>query len=176
MANFTMALQQFDCNFHSYSPLVSCTDCVHAYQEWVCATSIPRCYDENSSDPNTNANPNVIERTPNDLTLSNRGLPNISQSFMEQKPCIDLCWRVVQTCPSFLGFSCPDSSMCSFSYGSGNGCNGLSFENASTLECPPSVHQFLSIGISNHDQLYYFQEVVFFLFIVTLHFIHLQIL
>ncbi|KAM0713879.1 hypothetical protein Q7P37_010841 [Cladosporium fusiforme] len=46
--NFTYSLQQIACNASSdslYSPAKSCEDCEHAYKEWLCAVTIPRCED-----------------------------------------------------------------------------------------------------------------------------------
>lgn len=46
--NFTYSLQQIACNASSdsiYSPAKTCADCAHAYKEWLCAVTIPRCED-----------------------------------------------------------------------------------------------------------------------------------
>ncbi|KAK6353588.1 stretch-activated cation channel mid1 [Orbilia brochopaga] len=37
--------------------------------------------------------------------------------YKEIKPCMDLCWSLVQSCPASLGFSCPSGSRGEQSYG-----------------------------------------------------------
>ncbi|EWC47778.1 hypothetical protein DRE_02978 [Drechslerella stenobrocha 248] len=37
--------------------------------------------------------------------------------YKEIKPCMDLCWSLVQSCPASLGFSCPDGARGEQSYG-----------------------------------------------------------
>ncbi|KAF3930103.1 hypothetical protein ABW19_dt0206328 [Dactylella cylindrospora] len=37
--------------------------------------------------------------------------------YKEIKPCMDLCWSLVQSCPASLGFSCPDGARGDLAYG-----------------------------------------------------------
>lgn len=118
-----------------YSFARNCDDCAAAYKTWLCAVAIPRCADFTSTLPyladrgldteffNKTSNSTV----PNDLgilsnysggdhsynTASLRSRNPLIESvvrpgpYKEIKPCIDLCWSLVQSCPSDFGFTCP---------------------------------------------------------------------
>lgn len=118
-----------------YSFARGCNDCASAYKTWLCAVSIPRCADFTSNLPylaergldteffNKTSNqtiPNDPERlafysTGNDTynTASLRSRNPLIESevrpgpYKEIKPCMDLCWSLVQSCPSDFGFTCP---------------------------------------------------------------------
>lgn len=135
--NFTYSLQQIPCNASSearYSLTRSCDDCYNAYKTWLCAVSIPRCADYSSDLPylasrgsNTlffNATSNSTSPPPPNLKLP--ADPNSSEfrasvasrnpiiesqirpgPYKEIKPCLDLCYTMVQSCPSDFNFVCP---------------------------------------------------------------------
>lgn len=52
--NFNYSLQQIPCNTTSsaqYSLAKNCDDCAHAYKQWLCAVTMPRCEDYSSDLP-----------------------------------------------------------------------------------------------------------------------------
>ncbi|KAG0241413.1 stretch-activated cation channel mid1 [Actinomortierella wolfii] len=157
MDNFDKVLGQYDCSQSSYSLIRNCTDCTRAYRRWLCSVSIPRCTDlEDVTDPRNIGYPEFATVTDDDLKnpylkLKNPGpavvprnsstsrgaIPQLQQAqnplfnpgdYAEVLPCIDLCFDVVQSCPSFLGFGCPSRNMAG-SYApmraGGLECNGL---------------------------------------------------
>ena len=141
--NFNKSLQQIPCNTTAsaqYSLAVNCTDCAHAYKDWLCAVTIPRCEDfSNEADylqPRAvgydfigdyvgkfNGNPS--------LSPVNKALRYTNQSrsqhiddvirpgpYKELLPCEDLCYGLVRSCPAALGFSCPlEGHGLNYSYG-----------------------------------------------------------
>ena len=134
--NFSYSLQQISCNSTDltlrYSFTRGCNDCAAAYKTWLCAVLIPRCADFTSKRPylayrgvdteffNNTSNSTV----PNELFNSSNGTSSYNTAssrsrnpliesmvrpgpYKEIKPCIDLCWSLVQSCPSDFGFTCP---------------------------------------------------------------------
>ncbi|KAF9432734.1 stretch-activated cation channel mid1 [Entomortierella beljakovae] len=157
MDNFNKVLSQYDCANPQYSLIRNCTDCTRAYRRWLCSVSIPRCTDvedvtdvknQGYIDPavitsaiNDNTNPYLIDRGKGPVivernTTSSRGaISQLSQnpllnpgSYGEVLPCVDLCFDVVQSCPTFLGFNCPVKNLAE-NYArmnpTGFQCNGL---------------------------------------------------
>jgi len=135
--NFTYSLQQIQCNtssVSSYSLAVSCNDCASAYKKWLCAVTIPRCYDFSSNLPflqprnagqpfpngtNISAVYNYLTMSP--ITNASRN-PIIDSTiqpgpYKEILPCQDLCYDLVRTCPATLDFSCPTGNWLNASYG-----------------------------------------------------------
>ncbi|KAF8430005.1 stretch-activated Ca2+-permeable channel component-domain-containing protein [Tirmania nivea] len=118
-----------------YSFARDCDDCASAYKTWLCAVSIPRCADFTSNLPylaerglNTEFFNKTLNQTiPNDhekLAFYSRGNETYNAAslrsrnplieselrpgpYKEIKPCMDLCWSLVQSCPSDFGFTCP---------------------------------------------------------------------
>ncbi|KAK6342142.1 stretch-activated cation channel mid1 [Orbilia blumenaviensis] len=130
-----------------YSHLRSCSDCDKAYKTWLCATTIPRCADYSSdatflaersrsdgdSGPtkafledgrivdielgnvtNDGSTPQVFKSASRNVLIDEVVSPG---PYKEIKPCMDLCWSLVQSCPASLGFSCPGGSRGGDSYG-----------------------------------------------------------
>lgn len=102
-ANFSRALQQTNCHASeedSYSPIVTCDDCIALYKSWLCAVTIPRC--------STFEAPGYVFR---DLHESRNEFVNDvvhpPSPYYEVMPCIDLCEYIVRDCPALLKFSCP---------------------------------------------------------------------
>ncbi|KAI1311069.1 stretch-activated cation channel mid1 [Mortierella claussenii] len=156
MDNFRKVLGQYDCSKSQYSLVRNCTDCERAYRRWLCGISIPRCTDvedvtdpnnvgytgpPTTFDPNSNENPYLGDRANGPVvvgrnTNTSRGaIAQLSQNplmnpgdYGEVLPCVDLCYDVVQSCPSFLGFSCPVKNIAG-NYAKMNAagfqCNGL---------------------------------------------------
>jgi len=120
-----------------YSLARDCSDCDAAYKNWLCAVTIPRCMDFSSRLPYLaeravgemfyNASSGKNQTHPfntTDITLS-LGDANMTHTkssrnvkidqvirpgpYKEIKPCMDLCWTLVQSCPSNLDFQCPSS-------------------------------------------------------------------
>lgn len=147
--NFTYSLQQIQCNASSsaqYSLVRNCDDCAAAYENWLCAVTIPRCMDYSSDLPYLaerssnklfwNATAQAWQEHPRMPALdqaeadkwvsaggwrqnANQSMSNVPSrnpmideivkpgAYKEIRPCEDLCWTLVQSCPSPLGFSCP---------------------------------------------------------------------
>lgn len=102
-ANFSKALQQTNCNAsmeNSFSPIVTCENCVALYKSWLCSVTIPRC--------STFEAPGYVLR---DLHESRNEFVNDivhpPSPYYEVMPCIDLCNSIVKNCPALLRFSCP---------------------------------------------------------------------
>lgn len=134
--NFSYSLSLIPCNTSStsmYSLAVGCDDCASAYKQWLCAVTIPRCYDF-SSDLSflmpRNAGQAFLNGSslPDDDPLRKSPRTNASRNplidseirpgpYKEILPCQDLCYDLVRTCPSALGFSCPTGKWLSMSYG-----------------------------------------------------------
>ncbi|RPB26846.1 hypothetical protein L211DRAFT_780828 [Terfezia boudieri ATCC MYA-4762] len=118
-----------------YSFARNCDDCASAYKTWLCAVSIPRCADFTSNLPyladrglyteffNKTSN-KTIPNDPKKLAFYSRGNVTYNAAslrsrnplieselrpgpYKEIKPCMDLCWSLVQSCPSDFGFTCP---------------------------------------------------------------------
>ncbi|KAL7266621.1 hypothetical protein RUND412_010826 [Rhizina undulata] len=123
-----------------YSLARDCDDCDRTYRNWLCAVTIPRCMDYSSNytylasrGKNTvfyNGTTNSSQLHPFTSPLTDEEVAAITTNgssvatrnpiidevvrpgpYKEIKPCKDLCWDLVQSCPSGLGFACPwDSS------------------------------------------------------------------
>ena len=148
--NFSNSLDQVPCDTISsaqYSLAATCGDCDIAYKRWLCAVTIPRCVDFSASE--TYLVPRRINATfPNGTdVLSSDGIGiygvpsqftlamNTSRNpfidvqvqpgpYKELLPCKDLCYGLVQSCPSSLQFACPlDGQALSSSYNSGKDPN-----------------------------------------------------
>ncbi|KAF8463659.1 stretch-activated Ca2+-permeable channel component-domain-containing protein [Kalaharituber pfeilii] len=118
-----------------YSFARNCTDCKKAYRNWLCAVTVPRCADFTSTLPylaergldteffNQTANA-TVPNDPEKIAFYSRGNDTYTASslrsrnpeidrvvrpgpYKEIKPCLDLCWSLVQSCPRVLGFTCP---------------------------------------------------------------------
>ena len=128
--NFNYSLQLIPCNTTAtaqYSLARNCDDCAHAYKQWLCAATIPRCEDFGNPAPYLRArnaaqpfiNGSVLSPSNvGDQALLNSFAANASRNpiiddeirpgpYKEVLPCQDLCWDLVQSCPAALGFGCP---------------------------------------------------------------------
>lgn len=134
--NFKNSLSLIPCNTSSismYSLAVGCADCEAAYKQWLCAVTIPRCYDFSSDysflQPR-NAGQAFFNGTklPADSPLVKSPVTNTSRNpvidekikpgpYKEILPCHDLCNDLVRTCPAALGFQCPTGKLLNESYG-----------------------------------------------------------
>ncbi|RFU35902.1 hypothetical protein B7463_g442, partial [Scytalidium lignicola] len=125
---FQNVLAQIPCNTTSsaqYSLARTCDDCAAAYKEWLCSVSIPRCTDFSSTLPWLQER-NIGQPFPNGTILPQSVLDLASQSrflntsrnpsidsmvqpgpYKEVLPCNDMCYNIVQSCPSAMGFACP---------------------------------------------------------------------
>lgn len=125
---FQNSLAQIPCNTTSsaqYSLARTCDDCVSAYKDWLCAVTIPRCTDFSSDLPWLQPR-SMINPFPNGTTLSAETISFANQSaalsssryppidqvvmpgpYKEILPCDDLCYGIVQSCPSSMQFGCP---------------------------------------------------------------------
>jgi calcium channel MID1 len=112
--NFTLSLQQISCNaseINRYSLLQSCDDCAFAYQQWLCAVTIPRCADWSNNASYLFPRPVGTSRNPAINEVIKPG------NYKEILPCADLCYRIAQDCSAELGFFCPKGDLLSQSYG-----------------------------------------------------------
>ncbi|KXN73026.1 hypothetical protein CONCODRAFT_83692 [Conidiobolus coronatus NRRL 28638] len=140
---FENLIEQYDCDAHIYSPVRNCSDCKTAYKDWLCSMTFPRCSDEHHSTDEThsaNANSIIAERDAHDKTKE--FLPEELKEvnpYYEVKPCIDLCYYVVQSCPVAFEFTCPEQkSTLNYTYGIGT----MQFDNLTSFES--------GLGDSNH--------------------------
>lgn len=110
---FAVAISQFNCETTQYSLVRNCTDCYNDYKRWLCAVSIPRC---------TSADEEEDDRAIRAVGVNESRNPWIDQTmapgaWTELLPCIDLCYRVVQSCPPFMQFRCPKGDLAALQYG-----------------------------------------------------------
>ncbi|CAO3597089.1 unnamed protein product [Absidia cylindrospora] len=127
-APFGTALTQFNCNSTQYSLVRNCDDCYRDYKRWLCAVTIPRCTSSTTDTP-TPALLGDHEDEPPLPTVGTREVTNGSSrnpwidetyqpsGWTELLPCIDLCYQVVQSCPPFLQFNCPEGDLAAQQYG-----------------------------------------------------------
>ena len=162
--NFSYSLAQVACNTTSsaqYSLARNCTDCANAYKEWLCAVVIPRCEDFSNNatylQPRAIGYPFINETYgmtfENDTTLSSKNQSktyfNSSRNpmidsyikpgpYKEVLPCEDICYELVRSCPSFMGFACPLA---------GHGLN-YSYGKPTNLSSNPPTCNSAKTGIS----------------------------
>ncbi|KAI9683904.1 MAG: stretch-activated cation channel mid1 [Trizodia sp. TS-e1964] len=125
--NFNNSLDQIACETEStarYSLARNCTDCAQAYKRWLCSLAIPRCTDFSSD---------LAFLAERDVNTSRLGIINSyvqPGQYKELLPCEELCYEMVQNCPTALGFACPSEKQLGMSYGRWNGtvraCNAVS--------------------------------------------------
>ena len=134
--NFNYSLQQIQCNASQesmFSLAVNCADCAHAYRQWLCSVSIPRCTDFSSSDtflqvrnagqPFFNGTSLPSNSQYRQSVASNQSRNPLIDSqiqpgpYKEILPCQDICWNLVKSCPAKLGFACPTGKWLNASYG-----------------------------------------------------------
>ncbi|KAL4890420.1 stretch-activated Ca2+-permeable channel component-domain-containing protein [Aspergillus ambiguus] len=135
--NFTYSLDQVQCNATKetrFSLATTCQDCSEAYKQWLCAVTIPRCAD--FSNPATFLHPRNVNQSfhnntsPAITNATQLNHPAYTQSrnplidreirpgpYKEILPCRDVCYTLVQSCPSVLGFQCPTDKWLDLSYG-----------------------------------------------------------
>ncbi|KAK8924550.1 hypothetical protein H634G_06907 [Metarhizium anisopliae BRIP 53293] len=138
--NFLKVMMQVQCETDRtsrYSLARTCDDCKNAYKRWLCTVSIPRCEDF-QGESRFSVIRNVGQPFPNGTMLPTDVQTNLalvpSQNasrnafidtdiqpgpYREIMPCEDICYQVVQSCPSKIGFKCPQEGMYAFnvSYG-----------------------------------------------------------
>ncbi|RDW70131.1 hypothetical protein BP5796_08528 [Coleophoma crateriformis] len=162
---FEKVLAQIPCETTSsaqYSLTKTCNDCSSAYKDWLCSVMIPRCTDFDSTDswlqPRNmgQAFPNGTMLSPALVATANQSAPmNASRNaaidttvqpgpYKEVLPCDDLCFGIVQSCPSVMGFSCPMVGQIGFNTSYGERPNG-SPEQAGQITCNfPGAAYFLA--------------------------------
>ncbi|CAK7228746.1 hypothetical protein SCUCBS95973_006985 [Sporothrix curviconia] len=160
---FTNVLAQIPCeapDTQRYSLARTCSDCQAAYKTWLCSVAIPRCSDfsDNStwlqpraiSQPNPGTglflDPAVAAQYPNTTAFNSSRNPFIDETiapgpYKEVLPCEDLCYNLVQSCPSAIGFSCPQPGFIGFntSYGIRTSADQDGYV---TCNYPGSAHYF----------------------------------
>lgn len=134
--NFAYSLQQIQCNASAesmYSLAVNCTSCEHAYKEWLCAVTIPRCADfsnnatylqvRNAGQPFLNGSSIPPGSPLRSLPASNHSRNPLIDTRIQPGPykevltCLDVCHTLVRTCPAALEFACPQGPRVNWSYG-----------------------------------------------------------
>ncbi|KAL2266559.1 hypothetical protein VTJ83DRAFT_5911 [Remersonia thermophila] len=129
-ANFNKSLAQIACEAppsQRYSLSRNCTDCAAAYKDWLCSVAIPRCEDFDNQAGYLQPRavfqpfPDGSTLTPEELSAANvRNTTLFTASrnplidevvkpgpYKELLPCDDVCYKLVQSCPAAMGFSCP---------------------------------------------------------------------
>ena len=120
---FGTALSQFNCETTQYSLVRNCSDCYRDYKTWLCSVAIPRCTDSSiSADLNQGTDKVPTAPAIRDISVNasrNAWVDEAIQpgEWTELLPCIDLCYHVVQSCPPFLQFFCPDGDLATVQYG-----------------------------------------------------------
>lgn len=102
--NFSNSLAQVACETAPdslYSLATNCGACDAAYRAWVCAVTIPRCADQSANSSG------FIPRNASNITQPLVNSQIQPGPFLELPPCGNLCFGLVQNCPSILGFACP---------------------------------------------------------------------
>jgi calcium channel MID1 len=165
--NFEYSLQQIACettNSAQYSLVRTCDDCAAAYKQWLCSVTIPRCTDFSSTlswlqernigqaYPNgTQLDPATLASAQNILYLNSSRNPNIDSvvqpgPYKEVLPCTDLCSSIVQSCPSAMGFGCPQRGGIGYNTSYGDRPDD-SAEQDGQITCNyPGAAYFLSAG------------------------------
>ncbi|CAK7274875.1 hypothetical protein SEPCBS57363_006388 [Sporothrix epigloea] len=163
---FMKVLAQIPCeapDTQRYSLARNCSDCQAAYKTWLCSVAIPRCSDfsDNSPwlQPRAISQPfpetgifldaAIAAQYPNISAFNSSRNPFIDETiapgpYKEVLPCEDLCYNLVQSCPSAIGFSCPRPAKYGFntSYGIRTSADLNGFV---TCNYPGAAHYF-SIG------------------------------
>ncbi|CAK7235622.1 hypothetical protein SEUCBS140593_009343 [Sporothrix eucalyptigena] len=160
---FSNVLAQIPCeapDTQRYSLARTCSDCQAAYKNWLCSVAIPRCSD--FSDNSTWLQPRAISQPfpgtgefldaaiaaqyPNISAFNSSRNPFIDETiapgpYKEVLPCEDLCYNLVQSCPSAIGFSCPQPGYIGFntSYGVRTSADQDGYV---TCNYPGSAHYF----------------------------------
>ncbi|ORY71985.1 calcium influx-promoting protein ehs1 [Pseudomassariella vexata] len=157
--NFNKAMQQIPCDTGTtakYSLVRGCSDCKSAYKDWLCSIAIPRCEDFSKMDKflqmrNINAlfpdghkvDENITAAYGGNKAYNSSRVPRIDDEispgpYKEVLPCDDLCYNIVQSCPSSLGFSCPVPGMRGFNNSYGH--RAASGDSNVTCNFPGSAH------------------------------------
>lgn len=159
---FNKSMQLIQCEADDtaqYSLVRNCSTCHAAYKDWLCSVTIPRC--EDFSDTGSYLQPRAINTTfpdgssldasllgqyssfANQLSYQTSRNPIIDSDikpgpYKEVLPCEELCYDLVQSCPSAMGFSCPRPWNQGFntSYGTRTGNGNI------TCNYPGSFHFF----------------------------------
>jgi calcium channel MID1 len=120
---FNTSLSQYNCDSTQYSLVRNCTDCHRDYKTWLCAVTIPRCTDS-SSRAYLSQGTDDVQTAPaiRDISVNASRNPWVDETlrpgeWTELLPCIDLCYHVVQSCPPFLQFYCPEGDLAIKQYG-----------------------------------------------------------
>ncbi|KAK3378142.1 stretch-activated Ca2+-permeable channel component-domain-containing protein [Podospora didyma] len=174
--NFNKSLQQIPCEAPSsqrYSLASNCTSCAAAYKEWLCSVTIPRCEDFSNQEPylhiraasypfpnGTMLDAATLAAQKADHPYENISAFNSSRNplideviqpgpYKEVLPCEDLCYKLVQSCPSAMGFGCPQPGMAGFDSGYAHrAANGLTCNYQGSAHVKSSsVKPLLSWGI-----------------------------
>ncbi|CEP08210.1 hypothetical protein [Parasitella parasitica] len=160
---FDTALSQYNCDTTQYSLVRNCTDCYRDYKTWLCAVTIPRCTDSSASaDLSQGTDKAIVAPALRDISTNASRNPWIDESlkpgeWTELLPCIDLCYHVVQSCPPFMQFYCPNADLASVQYGFWQ--NGVASVNGTTFHFDinnPTCNRLgvdpalLTIGSGNH--------------------------
>ncbi|KAI9304269.1 stretch-activated Ca2+-permeable channel component-domain-containing protein [Cunninghamella echinulata] len=132
---FSTALKQYNCNSTQYSLVRNCDDCYRDYKRWLCSVTIPRCTtlatdEQQQQNANNNSNDSMVMMKPLPTPSVRNVLFNQSRNkwidqtyqlssngWTELLPCIDICYQVVQSCPPFLQFNCPEGDLARLQYG-----------------------------------------------------------
>jgi len=145
--NFNKSLAQVACDTVSeaqYSLAVTCDDCAKTYKNWLCMVLMPRCEDWTATDPSlvprniktpfaNGSLPEMIPGFNDSAAFSQSRNPNIDKEidpgpYKELKPCEDMCFDIVRSCPAQMGFACPNGVQ-------RMGMYGVRDENPDRLTC-----------------------------------------
>ncbi|KAG9195816.1 hypothetical protein G6011_00937 [Alternaria panax] len=134
--NFNKSLAQVACDTVSeaqYSLARTCDDCARDYKSWLCMVLMPRCEDWTANDPSlvprniktpfaNGSLPDMMAGFNESAAFTRSRNPKIDEEiqpgpYKEMKPCEDMCFDIVKSCPAQMGFSCPDGVQRDAMYG-----------------------------------------------------------
>lgn len=145
---FEKIMMQIPCETDStskYSLVRDCDNCKDAYKRWLCTVAIPRCEDYTSNNtfafvrnagqpfPNGTMLPDEVREEYEKHKWSNSSRNAFIDDriapgpYKEILPCDDLCYEVVQACPSAIGFGCPRPGRPEFDASYGKRVDGSDF-------------------------------------------------
>jgi calcium channel MID1 len=166
---FQNVLAQIPCETTAsaqYSLVRTCDDCASAYKEWLCSVTMPRCTDfsstfswlqeRNMGQPfpnNTMLSPELLSFANTSAAFNGSRNPDIDAivapgPYKEVLPCKDLCYNLVQSCPSVMGFACPQPGQLGFStsYGQMPEASDPAQNNQITCNYPGAAYDLPSAG------------------------------
>ncbi|CAG8557034.1 6666_t:CDS:2 [Acaulospora colombiana] len=149
--NFTLSVSQIS-NTSRYSLVRDINDCLVSYKNWVCAVTIPRCGDVDSTG---------ITRDVNKSRVSDIDSEMVPGAYIEVPPCIDLCYNTSQSCPATLSFVCPPNNTLLYSSYGTMGPNNNASNGTNGMRCNPMGSDWVISSMAvRRDNLLGYEKLV----------------